>query len=375
MADFTVSREDWSFYRKAETDARRHREKVKEAIRNRLPEIITEESIILSNGQKVIRIPVQSVEEYRFRFNRRKMPHLGQGGGRQEGDLVLPGGGRGPGKGAGEVPGVDYYEAEVTVDEITEAILGELSLPYLDRRRKPEMVTEACEFSDLRKRGISANIDRRRTILSALKRNARQGRPCLTNIRLEDLRFRTWNVQQTPETSAAVVAMMDTSGSMGPFEKYIARSFFFWTVRFLRANYRNVKLVFLAHHTEAQETTEEEFFTKGESGGTRCSSVYELALRIIAERFPLQEYNIYSFHFSDGDNLTADNQRCVHLVRDLLEVASLVGYGEIEGPYYYTSTLKTAFRAISHPRFVTVTLRDKHDVYRALQAFFAPREG
>ncbi|MDI6632079.1 MAG: DUF444 family protein, partial [Thermoanaerobacteraceae bacterium] len=106
MADFTVSREDWSLYRKAETDARRHREKVKEAIRNRLPEIITEESLVLSNGQKVIRVPVQSVEEYRFRFDHRKMRYLGQGGGRQEGDLVLPGGRRG-GKGAGQVPGVD----------------------------------------------------------------------------------------------------------------------------------------------------------------------------------------------------------------------------------------------------------------------------
>lgn len=169
-------------------------------------------------------------------------------------------------------------------------------------------------------------------------------------------------------------AMMDTSGSMGPFEKYIARCFFFWTVRFLRANYHNVEIVFLAPHTEARETTEEEFFSKGESGGTRCSSVYKLALEIIAERFAPDDYNIYAFHFSDGDNLSTDNDLCIDLVQELLEVANLVGYGEIEGPYYYTSTLKTAYKVISHSHFVIATLRDRRDVYKTLRTFFA-KEG
>ena len=207
-----------------------------------------------------------------------------------------------------------------------------------------------------------------------LRRNAIKGRPGFDGIHPEDLRFRTWNVRALPESSAVVFAMMDASGSMGPFEKYIARCFFFWTVRFLRANYHNVEIVFLSHHTEARETTEEEFFRKGESGGTRCSSVYKLARKIIAERFPPDDFNIYAFHFSDGDNLTADNDLCIDLVQELLEVANLVGYGEIEGPYYYTSTLKTAYRAISHPRFVIATLRDKGDVYKTLKTFFA-REG
>lgn len=157
---------------------------------------------------------------------------------------------------------------------------------------------------------------------------------------------------------------------MGPFEKYIARSFFFWMVKFLRTKYQNVEIVFLAHHTEAREVSEEEFFTKGESGGTRCSSVYKLALEIIDSRFPLQDYNIYAFHFSDGDNLTSDNEQCIRLIDQLLIRCKLIGYGEIEGPYYYTSTLNSYFKRITHSRFISVSIRDKAGVYPALKSFF-----
>src|SRR5690606_25298991 len=119
------------------------------------------------------------------------------------------------------------------------------------------------------------------------------------------------------EANAVVMAMMDTSGSMGTFEKYVARSFFFWMVRFLRTRYRHVRIVFLAHDTRAREVTEEQFFTKGESDGTRCSSVYEMAMDIIGRRFAPSDYNLYPFHFSDGDNFPSDNQRSQEMMRQL----------------------------------------------------------
>lgn len=116
---------------------------------------------------------------------------------------------------------------------------------------------------------------------------------------------------------------------MGQMEKYVARSFFFWMLRFLRTKYEKVEIVFIAHHTEAKEVTEEAFFSKGESGGTICSSAYRKALEIIDERYPPSRYNIYPFHFSDGDNLTSDNDRCVKLVRELMEKCNMFGYGEV----------------------------------------------
>ena len=139
----------------------------------------------------------------------------------------------------------------------------------------------------IRRVGALSNLDKRRTILENIRRQAReQGEAKLGRIKKEDLRFKSWEEEIKYESNAVVLALMDTSGSMGEFKKYIARSFYFWMVRFLRTNYDNVKIVFISHHTEAKEVTEEQFFTQGESGGTVVSSAYKLALEIIAERFP-----------------------------------------------------------------------------------------
>lgn len=372
--NFIISREDWSLHRKGEIDRQRHQEKVREAIKKNLADIVSEESIIMHDGRKVVKVPIRSLDEFHFRFDFRKQQHGGQGDGNSKaGDVVYsePQHGQGKGKGAGEEPGVDYYEADITVDELAGMIFEDLGLPNLEQKKKPEIASESNEFKDVRKKGIASNIDRKRTIMEVIKRNALKGNPGLHGITPEDLRFKTWETTYKFESSAVVLAMMDTSGSMGPFEKYIARSFFFWMVRFLRTKYNNVQIVFLAHHTEAKETTEEEFFTKGASGGTRCSSVYKLALDVIEKRYSPQDYNIYGFHFSDGDNLSSDNENCVKYINELLEVCNMVGYGEIEGPYYYTSTLRNTFKKLQNPKFTCVTIRDKSGVYPALKKFFS----
>jgi len=372
--NFVISREDWSLHRKGEIDRQRHREKVREAIKKNLADIVSEESIILHDGRKVVRVPIRSLDEFHFRFDSGKQKHGGQGkGNSKQGDVVYsePQQGPGKGKGAGDEPSVDYYEADITVDELAEMIFEDLGLPNLEQKKKPEMISESLEFKDIRKKGIAGNIDRKRTIREAIRRTALDGNQKDLTITPEDLRFKTWETTFKYESNAVVLAMMDTSGSMGPFEKYIARSFFFWMVRVLRTKYNNVLIVFLAHHTEARETSEEEFFTKGASGGTRCSSVYKLALEIIEKRYSPQDYNIYAFHFSDGDNLASDNENCIRLIDELLKVCNMFGYGEIEGPYYYTSTLRTAFRRIQNHKFTCVTIRDKSGVYPALKKFFS----
>lgn len=217
------------------------------------------------------------------------------------------------------------------------------------------------------------NIDKKRTLLAAIKRNALQGNKNLMEIHIDDLRFKTWEEIIQPHSNAVVIAMMDTSGSMGVFEKYCARSFFFWMVRFLRTKYEHVDIVFIAHHTEAKEVTEEEFFSKGESGGTICSSAYRKALEIIDSRFPPERYNIYPFHFSDGDNLTSDNERCLKLVHELMERSNMFGYGEVN-QYNRNSTLMSAYKHIKDPRFRYAIIRQKSEVYTALKTFFAKKE-
>lgn len=373
----SVSQHDWSLHRKGQIDQERHKEKIREAIKKNLQEIVSEEGIILSDGKKMVRVPIRSLDEYRFRFDPGRQQHAGQGNGKSKvGDVVAqePRPGKGKKGDAGKEAGYDYYEAEISMEELAAMIFEDLALPNLEQKRQQELQTDAVRFTDVRKKGPMTNLDKKRTIIENMKRNAAKGDPKFQDLKTEDLRFKVWEPTIRYQSNAVVLAMMDVSGSMGEFEKYIARSFYFWMVRFLRTKYNNVQIVFISHHTEAKEVTEEEFFHKGESGGTQVSSAYELALQIIAERYNPSDWNIYPFHFSDGDNLPWDNDRCVQLVNKLMELSNIFGYGEIrEGHYRSPSTLMSAYNKINDKKFIAVTISDKKEVYPALRKFFSTR--
>ncbi|MFC4619016.1 sporulation protein YhbH [Camelliibacillus cellulosilyticus] len=376
MKNFIISEEMWDLHRKGFQDQSRHMEKVKEAIKNNIPDLITEESIIMTDGQAITRIPIRSLDEYKIRYTHENRKQVGQGDGHsQVGDVIAklpPRPMRGDGKGqqAGEKPGIDYFEADVSLMDIEELFFKELELPNLKEKDEAELTVASIDFRDIRKKGLMGNIDKRKTILSALKRNAIKGKAAINPITEEDLRFKTWDHHEKRESKAVVLALMDTSGSMGVWEKYIARSFFFWMTRFLRTKYETVDIEFVAHHTEAKVVTEEEFFSKGESGGTICSSAYRKALELIDEKYPPRRFNIYPVHFSDGDNLTSDNKRCIELVEKLLDASSAFFYGEIN-PYNRRSTLMSAYQNIQDERFRYFVLKQKRDVYHAMKHFFS----
>ncbi|WP_339820982.1 sporulation protein YhbH [Paenibacillus sp. FSL R7-0216] len=378
--NFVVSKEDWSLHRKGYQDQQRHQEKVREVIKQNLPDLVTEENIIMSDGKQIIKVPLRNLEEYRFIHNYQKHKHVGQGDGSSEvGDVLGQDSPKDNGKGgkggkAGDQPGYDYVEAEISIEELEDMLFDEMELPYIQEKDKEEMETESIRFNDIRKKGLMSNIDKKRTILENLRRNATAGTPGIHGISPDDLRYKTWEEIIVPRSNAVILAMMDTSGSMGAFEKYCARSFFFWMTRFLRRQYEKVEIVFLAHHTEAKEVSEEEFFSRGESGGTICSSVYQKALEIIDSRYSPSSYNIYPFHFSDGDNLTSDNERCVKLIGELMKRSNLFGYGEVN-QYNRGSTLMSAYRTIKQEKFMYYVIKEKGEVYNALKRFFHKREG
>ncbi|QJD87781.1 sporulation protein YhbH [Cohnella herbarum] len=373
---FILSREDWSLHRKGYQDQARHQQKVRDAIKQNLPDLISEENIVMSDGRQIIKIPIRSLDEYHFVYNTNKKKHVGQGNGdSQVGDVLgvdpTPAGGKG--EGAGSEPGDDVVEAEISIAELETMLFEELELPYLKKKDKQQIEVKDVRFTDVRRKGIMSNIDKKRTILENLRRNSREGKSEIGGISPDDLRFKTWEEIVKPQNNAVILAMMDTSGSMGSFEKYCARSFFFWMSRFLRRQYEKVDIVFIAHHTEAKEVTEEEFFTRGESGGTICSSAYVKALEIIDSRYPPSLYNIYPFHFSDGDNLTSDNERCVRLIKELLERSNIFGYGEVN-QYNRSSTLMSAYKHLEHQQFLYYVIKEKGEIYNALKTFFRKRD-
>jgi sporulation protein YhbH len=252
-ASVSLSKNDWSLHRKGPIDQARHNEKVKEAIKDNLANIVGEEAIITADGNKIVKIPVRSLDLPHFRFDPGRKQHVGQGqGGTRVGDVLghEPSGqaGAGRGAGAGQEPGIDYYEADITVDELAALVFADLGLPFLKPKGRQEVESEAVRYDDVRRRGIMSNLDKRRTIAENLRRNARTGRLGFQGLSMDDLRFKTWEKDVKYETNAVVIAMRDVSGSMGEFEKYITRSFYFWMVRFLRTKYNHVRIVFITHH-------------------------------------------------------------------------------------------------------------------------------
>lgn len=377
----SVSREDWSIGRhRVSRDEERHNEKVKEAIQGHLGDVISDGSIITQDPQtkKIIKVPMKSLE----------LPHIryGEGGGGIGTGKGTDGGGGSqpgqsvPGQGEGEPgdeAGQEYYEAELTIEEIQALVFDDLGLPNI--KPKGEKTNESSEYiwNVVRKRRTATNLHMGRTVLQNILRNAQEtGVARVHGISQDDYRVRTWEVEEKPKDSAVVLAMADISGSMGEFEKYVTRAFCWWTVSFLRTKYPKVDVVFIGHHTEAEEMTEEQFFTRGVSGGTKCSSANQLALDMMSQRYTPEMYNIYPLHFSDGDNIRADDSVCVGLVNEMLERdISQYAFIEINSRRQTTSNLYDAYEnGVSDDRFKNLTIRDKADILPALKHVFSQEE-
>jgi len=377
----------WELRRRGLKDSLRHDQRVKEAIRKNLRELIAEEAIITSDGTKRVRIPLRYLDQYRFKYGQPPQG-VGQGQG-QPGDTLgqRTGNGNNPGDGQpGDQPGEHTYEVEVPLEELAQMMLEDLALPWLEEKSERQVTTTSYRFTDIRRRGAFANLDKRRTLLENLKRNAAHGTPAVGHLRDEDLRFKVWDLHEEVHANAAVYMLMDVSGSMTTSKKYIAKSFYFWMVRFLQLKYRKVEMVFIAHDTEAQVVSEQDFFGISHGGGTRCSSAYQVALAHLEQHHQTERWNTYLFHFSDGDNLPDDNATCKALVETLLPHCRMVGYGEIryrdDASFYgwigqadaAASSLQYALQGITQPHFLSVTITHKEELWQVLQQFLQPRE-
>jgi sporulation protein YhbH len=372
-------------------DRQRHRQKVRESIRDNIADMIAEESIIGKAKDKIIKVPIRGVKEYRFIYGE-NAPGVGQGDGNsQPGQVVGRSDGEGRGQGqdkAGDQPGVDYYETDVTLEELIEIMFEDLELPDMERKILREVMSERLsKRKGYRRAGIRIRLDKKRTAISRIRRRLavarREGGEWDEERRFpfhdDDLIYRHMVEDVRPESNAVVLCIMDTSGSMDTMKKYLARSFFFLLYQFVCTKYRNVEIVFIAHHTEGREVTEEEFFHKGESGGTFISSGYNKALEIIQERYHPSLWNLYAFHCSDGDNFESDNPAALKAAKELCDICNLFGYGEIKplGSRYYESSMLNIFRRLEAENFQTVLIERKEDIWPSFKAFLAkekPRE-
>jgi uncharacterized protein len=369
---------------KIDQDHSRFRNIVRGKIRQNLRKYISHGELIGRKGKDLVSVPIPQIDIPRFRFGDRQQGGVGQG----DGDVGDPVGGdegqeSGPGK-AGQDPGEHVLEVDVTLDELA-AILGEeLELPDIQDKGKSKITSAKDRYTGIRRVGPESLRHFKRTYREALKRMIAAGtfradRPVVVPIP-DDRRYRSWKTDVEPVANAVIIYMMDVSGSMGDEQKEIVRIESFWIDTWLKAQYQGLESRYIIHDAVAREVDRDTFFHTRESGGTMISSAYKLCRDIIAAEYPKSAWNIYPFHFSDGDNYYSDNEEAVRLADELIKTCNLFGYGEIgeEGGGGYrrsSGALLSIFndRLRRKERFIGVRIDDKEDVYPALKQFFGRR--
>ncbi len=325
---------------KIRRDQGRFREIVRGTVRKNLKKYISRGEMIGQQGKKQVRIPMPQIDIPNFRFGQREQGGVGQGEG-EEGQPLSPGEeGDGPGGGkAGKDPSEHELDVEVELEELAQILGEELELPKILPKGQRRIRAASDKYTGIARIGPESLRHFRRTYREALKRQIASGvydpqRPMVIPFK-EDLRYRSWKEDVQPQSNAVIVYMMDVSGSMGEEQKEIVRIESFWIDAWLRSQYKGIESRYIIHDADAREVDRETFFRTKESGGTLISSAYRLCLQILTKDYPTDEWNIYPFHFSDGDNWSPDDTRkCLKLLEDeLLPRANVFCYGQVYSPY------------------------------------------
>jgi hypothetical protein len=359
---------------KIEKDHSRFRQIVRGKIKKELRKYISQGEMIGRRGKNVISIPLPQINLPHFRYGQKSVGGVGQGEG-EPGTPLGPADGDGAG-GAGEAPGQHILEVDVTLEELAQILGEELELPNIEPRGKKNIVEEKQRYSGLRQAGPESLRVFRRTFKAALKRQLISGtydhvNPIIVPIR-EDKRYRSWKVTQNPESNAVIIYMMDVSGSMGDEQKEMVRIESFWIDTWLRYQYNNIETRYIVHDAAAYIVDRDTFYHVRESGGTKISSAYHLCKRLIDAEFPPVEWNIYAFHFSDGDNWGGgDTEECMKVLEEgLVPIVNLFCYGQVDSPYgsgQFIKDLETKFPETEN--VITSEIKDKDHIYDSIKTF------
>jgi uncharacterized sporulation protein YeaH/YhbH (DUF444 family) len=321
---------------KIERDYQRFRRIVRGKVKSNLSKYISRGEMIGKKGGELVSIPLPQIQLPQFRYGQKGSAGVGQGDGDVGQPLTAPDGDGEPQ--AGDQPGGHILEVELTLEEMAEILGEELALPRIKPKGKKNILTKRDRYTSIRQVGPESLRHFKRTYKRALRRMLTAGVYDPADPRViperQDKQYRSWKETPLPQSVACIIYMMDVSGSMTDEQKEIVRIESFWIDMWIKAHYQGIETVYIVHDAIAHEVDEHTFYHTRESGGTKISSAYELANKIIDQRYSPEEWNIYAFHFSDGDNWGDDIPHCVNILKNiLLPKLNLFGYGQVESPY------------------------------------------
>ena len=359
-----------------EQDWSRFRQIVKGKIRKELKKYISHDALLGKQGKNIVKIPVPQIEIPSFQFDTRNVGGVGQGEG--EVGTVLGKGDEESGQGgAGNQPGGHVMEVEVSLEELAAIIGEELELPRILPKGERDIVTEKAKYTGINKTGPESLRHFKRTFKQALKRQIITGiydpkNPIVIPYP-EDKRYRSFKVKPSPFSRAVIILMMDVSGSIGQEEREIVRLETFWIDTWLKHNYKGITTRYIVHDARAHEVDRETFFHLGTAGGTMISSAYQLCSDLIEKDYDPNQWNIYAFHFSDGDNWSRDDtEKCINLLTDkLLTKVNLFGYCQVEKGHLDGRFIHDLNESLANAdNMVLSSLKEKEEIYDSLKDLF-----
>ncbi len=321
---------------KIDQDVGRFKQIIRGRIKKELRKFISTGELVGKKGKDLVTIPIPRIDIPHFVYGDRQQGGVGQG----EGDVgsSAQGDEEGASK-AGNAPGEHFLEVEVTFEELAQMLGEELELPRIEPRGTQDLETKSVKYTGVAPTGPESLRHFKRTFKKALRRQIISGtydprRPLIVPVR-EDRVYRTWKDVTRPRSRALIVYMLDVSGSMGQEQKEVVRLESFWLDTWIRSQYEGVDVRYIIHDAVAREVDRETFFHTRESGGTIISSAYKLFLKMVEEHYNPAEWNIYPFHFSDGDNWSGnDTEECLNLLSThIMPISNVFCYGQVESEY------------------------------------------
>ncbi len=317
-------------------DHNRFKDIVRGKIKEDFKKYVSQGEMIGKREKEFVKIPLPRIDIPTFRYGPKQQGGVGQGNGQSGEGVPEPGEGQGA---AGDQPGEHLLEVEMSLEEMADILGEKLELPKIEPKGSKNIETIKHRYSGLSPVGPDSLRQFKSTFKNALKRYMVSGvynpnDPVIVPIR-KDYKYRTMKPVTQPQTQAVVIYLMDVSGSMGDEQKEIVRFESFWINTWLKKHYKGLETRFIIHDASAKEVDEDTFFRTSESGGTLISSAYKLCQQIIEQDYPVDQWNIYPFHFSDGDNWSSEDSRiCMKIIRDFfLPNTNVFSYGQVESKY------------------------------------------
>ncbi len=354
-------------------DHNRFKDIIKGRIKREFKKYVSQGEMVGKQENDYVKIPIPSIDLPRFKYGPKQSGGVGQGGGKP-GDGVGEDSQDGEGQ-AGNEAGEHSLEVDVSLDELADILGQELELPKIEPKGH-KMDSESIKYSGLSPVGPEGLRHFKASFKEALKRSISAGEydpknPMVIPIK-RDMRYRSYKTTVKPHANAVVIYLMDVSGSMGSEQKDIVRTESFWINTWLKKHYKGLQTRFIIHDAAAKEVDEKTFFSTSESGGTLISSALNLCKQMIDSDYPSSEWNIYPFHFSDGDNWSAEDTRyCINLLKEgILPRVNMFGYGQVESKYgsgQFLKDLKSVFE--DDERLIMSRIEGKDKILDSIKDF------